>query len=145
MEGLNQVSFAQAQRPQEQNKKGSYLFPAVATVTSAGVGTLAGYSAHKTAKAAIAKAAAKCDENLIRSDLAKFFHFENGIPENSKAFFEHSVKSKLNFAKECLEHTKDFYKGAGLHNGIAVGGCVALAFGLYKLITTLMTNHKKEA
>ena len=124
-------------KPQKRN----YVLPAV---VSAGVGVAAGYSGHKNAVAAISEAAAKCNETLIRNDLLKFWHFEKGVPEASKAFFEGAVKDNLDFAKKSLEMTKKFYKGHGWQMGVAVAGATALMFGLYSLITKLMKADKAQ-
>lgn len=124
-------------KPQKRN----YVLPAV---VSAGVGVAAGYSGHKNAVAAISEAAAKCNETLIRNDLLKFWHWEKGVPENSKAFFERAVKSRLDHAKNWLDTTKNFYKGHSLHMGVAAAGATALMFGLYSLITRLMKADKAQ-
>ncbi len=128
----SQVSFAQAtQAPYVQSKKRNYTLPAV---IAGGAGIAGGYSAHKYAAKQIAKAAAKCDENLIRNDLLKFWKWENGVPESSKAFFEDAVKGQLNFAKKALENTKKFYKGSGLAAGLACTALVAIIIGCSSLV-----------
>lgn len=142
MAGINQVSFAQAEKPQVQNQKRNYALPAVIV---AGVGGAAGYSAHKNATAAIAETAAKCDETLIKNDLLKFWHWENGVPEASKAFFEDAVKGRLDFAKKCLESTKKFYKGHALQMGVVAAAATALVIGTASIVKGMMSNSKKEA
>lgn len=127
--------------PQVKPQKRNYVLPAV---VSAGVGLAAGYSAHRNATAAIAEATAKCDETLIQNNLLKFWHFEKGVPENFKAFFEDAVKTRLDHAKNWLDTTKNFYKGHGWQMGVAAAGATALMFGLYSLITKLMKADKAQ-
>lgn len=113
------------------SQKNNYVIPAAIV---GGVGIAAGYSAHKAGKTAIAEAAAKCDETLIRNNLLKFHHWENGVPESSKDFFEKAVKGDVNFAKKVLENKKEFYKGIGLKSGIAAAAATAILIGLSSLL-----------
>lgn len=135
---ISQVSFGQA--PQVQGQKRNYAIPAA---IAGGAGIVGGYAGHRYAAKEIAKAAAKCDENLIRNELLKFWKWENGVPESSKAFFEKAVKSELDFAKKALESTKKFYKGSGLAAGLAVTALTGIIIGGLSLLRG--NNAKKEA
>lgn len=136
---MSQISFAQpSQVSMVERKKSNYALPAAIV---GGVGLASGYAGHKHGLKEIAKAAAKCDEELIRNDLLKFWKWENGVPASSKEFFEKAVKGELDFAKKALESTKKFYKGAGLAAGIAAAGVTALLIGL----SSLIFGGKKEA
>jgi hypothetical protein len=157
---VQEISPVQASTPQMSNRKRSLISAGIVGTGAAA----AGYCAHRIAKDDIANAAQKLkdaeniivDESAIRKELAEFWYKGKSVPEDSKDFFERSVKrnvefaekgkkSSIEFAKSNLEETKKFYKGSvvGTVIGAAALMTILVAVG-NNSINYFSKSHKKE-